>query len=62
MQLLKVEETCRKSEEMTKELEEGIKTDLEQKSENRTAQIESMVNKLRIHVSPQIISAKLPLT
>lgn len=50
-QLLKVEETCRKSEEMTKELEERIKSNLEQKSENRNAQIEAMVQKLKEHVS-----------
>lgn len=51
VQLLKVEETCRKSEEMAKELEERIKNKLEQKAENRNAQIESMVLRLREHVS-----------
>lgn len=46
-----MEETCRKSEEMTKELEEKIKTNLDQKAENRNAQIEAMVQKLKEHVS-----------
>jgi chromosome condensin MukBEF ATPase and DNA-binding subunit MukB len=51
VQLLKVEETCRKSDEMAKELEERIKNKLEQKAENRNSQIESMVQRLREHVS-----------
>ena len=46
-----MEETCRKSEEMTRELEDRIKNKLEQKEGNRNAQIEAMVQKLRNHVS-----------
>ena len=62
VQLLKVEETCRKSEEMTKELEERINQKLEEKEANRNAQIEAMVQRLREHVSPTTVPRSLHLT
>ena len=50
-QLLRVEEICRKSDEMTKELEERIKRNLDVKEENRNAKIDAIVKKLKEHVS-----------